>query len=241
MQHAATFLIEPGLRIRIVRCRGCKFKLVVIGVAEHHGGVRPVRPTADAGMPDVELIEPVYPGFERRAVSDLERDVVEAGVALLELLALVRIVMMQAYEQAGMRLGEHFCESGLLPGVMRKPPRPPLGPEELLVPVHAGVEVGDGQTDVVHPVMTGPFGVFIFSTLIRLSYSVVKRTGTVFSLDRDRLKKAFPEGLDLAARSACAATAFSRSVNDELGSPRLTDLTATQAQRRLAPVQGVPI
>jgi hypothetical protein len=34
---------------------------------------------------------------------------------------------------------------------MRKPPRPPLGAEELLVPVHAGVEVGDGQTDVVHP------------------------------------------------------------------------------------------
>ena len=65
-------------------------------------------------MPDVELIEPVYPGFERRAVSDLERDVVEAGVALLELLALVRIVMMQAYQQAGMRLGGHFCESGLL-------------------------------------------------------------------------------------------------------------------------------
>jgi len=53
--------------------------------------------------------------------------------------------------QAGVRLGEHFRESCLLPGVMRKPPRPPLGLEELLVPVHASVEVGDGQTDVVHP------------------------------------------------------------------------------------------
>jgi hypothetical protein len=66
---------------------------------------------------DVELVEPVHPRFPRRAVSDLKRDVVEAGVALLELLALVGMVMVmvQAYEQAGVRLDEHFRESGLLP------------------------------------------------------------------------------------------------------------------------------
>ncbi|MGO9221578.1 MAG: hypothetical protein ACLP5E_28035 [Streptosporangiaceae bacterium] len=87
-------------------------------------------------MPDVELVESVHPSFQPSAVSDLERDVVEAGVALLELLALVGIVMVQADEQAGVRLDEHFRESGLLPGVMWKPPRPPLGLEELLVPVH---------------------------------------------------------------------------------------------------------
>lgn len=59
--------------------RGGEFELVVVGVAEHDGGVRPVRPPADAGVPDVELVEPVDPGLQRRAVSDLERDVVEPG------------------------------------------------------------------------------------------------------------------------------------------------------------------
>ncbi len=115
---------------------GRKFKLVVIWVAEHDGGVRAVRSAPDACVPDVELVESVHPSFQCSAVSDLERDVVEAGVALLELLALVGIVMVQADEQAGVRLDEHFRESGLLPGVMWKPPRPPLGLEELLVPVH---------------------------------------------------------------------------------------------------------
>jgi hypothetical protein len=52
---------------------------------------------------------------------------------------------------------------------MRKSPRPPLGLEELLVLVHAGVEVRDGQTDVVHPVMTGLLGVFMLSILIKPS------------------------------------------------------------------------
>jgi hypothetical protein len=65
--------------------------------------------------------------------------------------ALVGFVVVQADEQTGVRLGEHFREPGLLPGVMRKRPRPPFGLEELLVPVHAGVEVCDGQADVVYP------------------------------------------------------------------------------------------
>ncbi len=107
--------------IRIGRHRGREFELVVIGVAEHDRGVRSVRPAADAGVPDVELVEPVYPGLKRRAVGDFERDVVEAGT---------------------------WCT----------------------------------------PVMTGPLGVLIFSTLIKPSYSAVKRTGRAFSLDRDRLK-----------------------------------------------------
>jgi hypothetical protein len=56
-----------------------------------------------------------------------------------------------ADQEAGVRLGEHFRESGLLPGVMRQLPRPPVGLEELLVPVHAGLEICDSQADVVHP------------------------------------------------------------------------------------------
>ena len=54
------------------------------------------------------------------------------------------------------------------------------------------------------PVMTGPFGAFIFSTLIRPSYPAVKRTGTGFPRGCDSLQKPFLTGLDLAARSACA-------------------------------------
>jgi hypothetical protein len=50
---------------------------------------------------DVELVEPVDPGFQCRPVGDLERDVVEAGMALLELLTLVGVVVVQA-DQPGL-------------------------------------------------------------------------------------------------------------------------------------------
>jgi hypothetical protein len=95
-------LIRPLLRSatparsRVGWHRGREFELVVIGVAEHHGGVGPVRPAADAGVADVELVEPVDPGLKRRPVGDLEGDVVQAGMALLELLALVGVVVVQA-------------------------------------------------------------------------------------------------------------------------------------------------
>ncbi len=137
--------------LRVGRHRGRELELVVIGIPEHHGGIGAVRPAADAGVPDVELVEPVDPGLERRPVGHLERDVVEAGVALLELLALVGVVVMQPDEQPGAVVDEHLRESGFLPRVVRQAAGPPSGLEQLLVPVHAGVDVGDGQADVVHP------------------------------------------------------------------------------------------
>jgi hypothetical protein len=71
--------LSRGLRIRIGRCGGRELELVVVGVAEDHGGVWPVWPAADAGVADVELVEPVDPGLKRGPVGDLERDVIQAG------------------------------------------------------------------------------------------------------------------------------------------------------------------
>jgi hypothetical protein len=86
------------------------------------------------------------------------------------------------------------------------------------------------------PVMTGPFGVLIFSTLIKPSYSAVKRTGTVFHWPAISYRNPFLTGLDLAASSACARPRpllFREGINGEISaSAGATDASAGTCIRK---------
>ncbi len=77
-----------------------ELELDVVGIAEHQRRERR-RPldVADTRVGDAQLVELGRPGVEVRAAGHSEADVIEAGPTLVERLAVVGLVMVQADEQ----------------------------------------------------------------------------------------------------------------------------------------------
>ena len=88
--------------------------------------------------------EVLLPPFEVGARRDDEADVVEARPGLGEDLVLVGVVHVQREGQRPVAVGEDAGRAPLMWGVHQMTDR-----EDLFVPADAGVQIGDGERDVM--------------------------------------------------------------------------------------------
>src|SRR5580704_17995378 len=127
-----------------------ELELDVVGIPEHNYRVGHRLVGVDhAGVLDAEFTEPACPCVQAGAISDAEGDVVQASLALAEGQARVVFVVVQADRDAGAGVHEEHGISALLGSVVGKRDLYPVHPEDPLVPLSAGLYIGDSRREVL--------------------------------------------------------------------------------------------
>lgn len=79
----------------------------------------------------------------------VQGDVVEAGAGFVEGLPVVAAVGVQTDDDTGSLIDQQLTVAGVLTSVVRELHRYPVGAEQPLIPVQAGLDIGDGDGEVV--------------------------------------------------------------------------------------------